>query len=268
MESLKQYINALFRYTAITQPLLQRWLSQIPNSCLLCGQDAQKILCHSCLNALVYQGHNVCLHCGLALPTFSTQHCGQCLMQTSAYQRLYAALAYAGTGKALLKKAKYSPHHGLSALRQLGDILIQQIQLQDPEQIDVIIPVPLHPKRLRQRGYHQTLILAKRLSQHYHIPVDHHCCQIKNVLRNQTYLSVQQRTSDSRRKQLEQNFSIAHGAKRWNRVLLVDDVITTGSTIEALASNLKQAGVKHIDVCSCMRTHSQESLLRLLSSST
>ena len=131
------------------------------------------------------------------------------------------------------------------------------------DEIDVIVPVPLHPQRLRQRGYHQTLILANYLGQHFNIPVDYHTCQMKRCLNSQATLTKTERTSAARQQRLQNNFVIGKAAKAWQRVLIVDDVITTATTVEALAQQLKKQGVQHIDVCACLRTHSPQSLQRL-----
>ena len=99
--------------------------------------------------------------------------------------------------------------------------------------IDVIVPVPLHPRRRRMRGYNQTEIIAKHLGKLTGIPVE------KNWVRRIRYTEPQKKLNDKeRRKNLENAFGIQKQCREYERVLLIDDIYTTGSTIDTIAKQL------------------------------
>ncbi|WP_428357804.1 ComF family protein [Methyloprofundus sp.] len=111
----------------------------------------------------------------------------------------------------------------------------------------MIIPVPLHPKRYRQRGFNQTLEIGKIISQQLFIPIDNRCClHIKNTP-HQISLSGKQR-----QKNIKNAFQL-QSTPEAQHIAILDDVLTTGATANELAKELKITGVSRVDVWVCAR---------------
>ena len=113
---------------------------------------------------------------------------------------------------------------------------------------DVLIPVPLHPKRLRYRGYNQSLELAKCLTRQTGILFNHTACQrIKNT-RPQVGLSAFDRQTN-----IKDAFTVRRLKPHWQHIAIIDDVMTTGGTVKELTNQLINAGVQRVDVWCCAR---------------
>ncbi len=113
---------------------------------------------------------------------------------------------------------------------------------------NVLIPVPLHTKRLRERGYNQSQELAKCIAKQTDIPLDYKACKRIKHTPPQITLSGQQRQTN-----IVGAFQIVRLPKNWQHIVLIDDVMTTGSTVKELALVFKDAGVPKVDVWCCAR---------------
>ena len=122
------------------------------------------------------------------------------------------------------------------------DIVDRQLQVPD-----VLIPVPLHYQRLRQRGYNQALELARPIAKMLGIPIDIRSCRRRKVTKEQSGLQAKQRKSNVR-----DAFEVT-GDLRNRSIAIIDDVMTTGSTVNELAKQLMQAGATTVDVWVCAR---------------
>jgi ComF family protein len=112
----------------------------------------------------------------------------------------------------------------------------------------VLIPVPLHLTRLRQRGYNQSLELAKVIAKHTGIPIAFQACKRIRNTPPQTSLSGKQRQTN-----VKGAFEIIKIAPDWQHIALIDDVMTTGSTVAELARVFREAGVERVDIWCCAR---------------
>ncbi len=139
----------------------------------------------------------------------------------------------------------------LNLIRLLGHLLADALAAERERPgwrpPDAILPVPLHPKRLRERGYNQALELARILERRLAIPVSNRCCQRTRATRTQTDLNERLRLSNIRGA-----FEATSPVPR--RIAILDDVVTTGATVSELARVLKQAGCERIDVWALART--------------
>ena len=107
--------------------------------------------------------------------------------------------------------------------------------------VEVIVPIPLHRRKKRLRGYNQAAVIAKQLGKIMGIPVD-----CNSIVRNR-YTRPQKELNDKERKQnLKQAFTVTNKWKKYKRVLLIDDIYTTGSTIDTVAEELKKNGVQKV----------------------
>ena len=144
----------------------------------------------------------------------------------------------------LIAQLKFA--HQYKNARLLGGLLAQHIG-GSAELPDCIVPMPLHPNRYRERGFNQSIELARHLSKQLAIPLDLHSCVRNRDTAHQTSLPAKQR-----RKNMRKAFSIKKSLP-FQHVAIVDDVLTTGASASALAQALKQNGVSRVDVWVCAR---------------
>ncbi len=209
--------------------------------CLLCGAiSKQSCLCVQCINALPLLD-SVCPRC--ATPTLNNALCGQCLHQPPAQNTSISLFAYHHPVDKLIADFKY--HDKLFLARFFADCMAEKLKYR--ELPNLFIPIPLHPKRLRQRGYNQSLELAKALSSNLSVPVLHDgLIRIKDTL-PQVSLPIK-----ARRQNVQRVFKIGR-ATLPPYVALIDDVLTTGYTADAAAEALRKAGVNNISVWTIAR---------------
>ena len=144
----------------------------------------------------------------------------------------------------LITALKFGAHY--KNARLLGLLLAEHLQ-PAAQRPDLILPVPLHKARYRERGFNQAIEIAKTVSRELHIPLDLSSCHRHKDTPHQTALTAKQR-----RKNMKQAFSIIKPLEA-QHIALLDDVMTTGSTAHELAVLLKQAGVSRVDVWVCAR---------------
>jgi ComF family protein len=170
--------------------------------------------------------------------------CGQCLRQPPPQARAHAAFVYGYPLDRLLPRAKF--HGDLASLRLLAALMAST--LGDAEPAQAIVPVPLHPRRLRERGYDQALELARPLARRLDLP-------LRDDLLRRVRATVAQSRLDAARRQrnLRGAFAVQKSGQLPAHIALVDDVMTTGATVHAAAKALLRAGVARVDVWVCAR---------------
>ncbi len=192
----------------------------------------QNGLCLNCTTHLLPTHQDCCLRCGLPL-NHAADICGHCLQAPPAYDYTRVGRIYAWPVAHLIHAFKYGHAYGLAGL--LCDSLNAATPLPD-----VFLPMPQHPLRLRERGYDQTRLLAAELSRRHKRPMlDRACHRIRNT-RSQTGLALSQRKAN-----LHGAFA-CQGDVRGLHVAVVDDVMTTGSSMQELAVALRAAGAATI----------------------
>ena len=237
--------------TVTSARLLHRVLHTLfPMSCFSCGEalldNTVPYFCEPCWGTISVLPAPKCPRCHLPFSSASTlthspQHlCGQCRQHPPAYTKACTPYAYHGVLKDAISQFKY---HGKVRLAQpLAGLLASAWDL--PRTLDGIIAVPLHPTRLREREYNQSLLLAERLSQYLETPL------LWNVL-IRTHHTVPQTTLKraARLKNLRKSFAVTRQEEiSGKQVLLVDDVFTTGTTINECAKTLRKAGAAQVFV--------------------
>jgi len=218
----------------------------LPCQCLCCGSVSGKtLLCLACLQDLPWL-ETVCQQC--CLPLVNHQGallCGECLNDPPPFDEVIALFNYQSPINHLIHQLKFSRQ--LSIARFMGELLSKAVAL-PKAQPDIIIPVPLHPKRLRQRGFNQALEVARVISKSLQIPL-----MTKAVIRSKYTVEQAGLPAEQRAANLAQAFSLQQPLHA-SSVAIVDDVMTTGHTVKALACLLRQQGVKRIAVWCCART--------------
>jgi ComF family protein len=210
-------------------------------TCLFChkARFCQYALCWSCYQQLPWLSH-ACQHCAVPIDRLH-QYCGRCLSHSSPIKTTSAIFMYEPPIKRLITNFKF--HHQLKHTRLFSALLAQKIQAYyyNKPQPQALIPMPLHNKRLKERGFNQSDILCKPLSKQCGIIMDTTLCKrIKNT-HAQSLLDAK-----ARKQNIRGAFSIQKKST-YTHVAIIDDVITTGLTTRELAETLKKSGINTID---------------------
>jgi ComF family protein len=211
--------------------------------CLLCGAHSLVGLCCAACDAELPRLTEA--HCPIcALPTLGGSVCGECLKHPLQFDRTVAAFSYNFPLDKLIQALKYRDH--LILVNYLADALSEYITAR----ADFIVALPLHPVRLRERGFNQSLLLARRVSYRTGIPLLPDFCERVRNTPPQSSLPWKER---------DKNMRLAFFCKpdadvSGKHVAVVDDVMTTGASIGELARALKQAGAREVSAWVVART--------------
>lgn len=219
------------------------------DGCLLCGQRCGGSgLCPGCLADLPYQGP-ACRRCATPLaPVAGGRLCGDCLIAPPPFDEAVAVFDYAEPADAMIQRLKFDGR--LVYARILGEIMAIEIERRGISLPRVILPVPLHPGRLAARGFNQAIEIARPLAARFGIPLDRRACRRTRATAEQTGLDAA-----ARRRNLRRAFSATVSLTDAD-VVLLDDVMTTGSTLESLALAVRRAGARRVAVWVCARAAS------------
>lgn len=223
------------------RPLLE--LASAP-ACLFCaGPTAGSGCCDGCRADLPWNR----LACpGCALPSATGLPCPRCLRRPRRFDSAWSAFVLAAPVHSGLLGLKY--HARFVQARVLGELMADELRTRTAPLPDLLLPVPLHWRRLLRRGYNQALLLARDLGQRLDLPVDARGLQRSGAGRDQIGQSA-----SARRANLRGVFS-ASASLQGRHVALVDDVMTTGATFDELARVCRRAGAATIEVWSAART--------------
>lgn len=216
------------------------WL--LPYHCILCSYKTERWqdLCDQCRQALPQSMH-ACWRCAMPMP--ETGLCGLCLTTPPPFDHTHALYLYASPITNLILELKFS--QALINARILGELLAEQIThtwyAQKPLP-DLIIPMPLHVTRLKERGFNQAIEMARPIAQKTRLPLDVH-----SVLRIKPTLPQATLSASDRIKNVQGAFAVTCDLSGLH-IAVVDDVITTGNTMREFCHILKQHGAQTIDV--------------------
>lgn len=214
------------------------WL--FPKKCIVCKKTLQKAhpCCDSCYEALPFQTH-ACHRCGQRLIA-NSDYCGRCINKPPFFDSCFCPFQYTGIIKNHIQSFKYYQKPELSHdLAHLLEFELQENTIQLPE---LIIPVPLHVRRLRYRGYNQSSLLANALSNTLDIPVAQNFIRKHKNTNSQVGL-----TSKKRQKNINHSFQIEKHYQA-KSVAIIDDVVTSGATANEISKILKKNGVDYVQV--------------------
>lgn len=217
--------------------------SRLPQSCFLCAARVTgQLLCSACCADLPVLSAACCPQC--ALPTPAGELCGACLKQPPAFDRTLAAFAYAFPLDTLVQQCKYA--HATSLTAFFAERIAQRVGADSG--IDYLLPMPLHPARLAQRGFNQAAEIARRLSPQVRIPWLAEACRRVRNTPSQAGLDLK-----TRQRNLRGAFACELDLSG-KRVALIDDVMTSGSSLHELARAVRQAGALEIQAWVLART--------------
>ncbi|WP_299594619.1 ComF family protein [uncultured Microbulbifer sp.] len=225
--------------------LLDRTIDRHLAVCLLCasGNDIRAGICPSCQWNLPAIGH-ACSSCALPLQHVSDHQCPRCLQKPPPQAISRACWYYAYPVAQLIQRFKY--RRDLTAGRTLAELAATRLN-PGKDKPDLLVPVPLHWRKQLSRGYNQAGLIAERLGHQWRIPVN------TRVLRKVALTGSQQ---ELRRRERLNNLSgsfAAHGRVAGLHIGLVDDVITTGATLEVAAQALLEAGAEKVSTFALAR---------------
>ncbi|MDP1766342.1 MAG: ComF family protein [Methylotenera sp.] len=214
--------------------------------CLLCSaQDGgEHGLCNECLNDLPWHAAPQCPQCGLHSNSLV---CGSCLNNPPHFNATHSLFTYDFPVDAMMQHYKYGSMLNISHI--FGQLLGKKINL---ETVDLVIPMPMHRTRLKERGFNQALEIAKILAENNAEKLDYKSAQRQKLTPPQASLALKERV-----KNIKGAFKISadltnHLAGK--RIAIVDDVMTTGASLNELAKILKQAGATHVECWVVART--------------
>ena len=223
-----------------------------PPRCLGCERRLESsrppLFCAECGQALRFLGSPLCTSCGLPFPAGVDHLCGDCLTGRPAYDFARALFAYEPPVPALILALKFAGQ--LTGLASLGALAARSPLSSQFAEPDLVLPVPLHPARLRERGFNQALLIARACLPHWRSRIDTALLRRHRATRPQAQLSGRERRTN-----LTGIFCLeAPDRVRGLRVLLVDDVFTTGSTVQECSRVLRAAGVGRVEVFTLARS--------------
>jgi len=219
------------------QKIFSRFLEVLyPKTCCFCGRISTKELCDECEKQVTYISEPRCMRCGKPVRYDEQEFCYDCQKQKFHYEQGKNIWLHKGPVSWSIYQFKYHNRriYGEFYARELhrlyGNFLRQW-------GIDLIIPVPLHWRRRRKRGYNQAEVLARHLGRLSGIPVD-----TETVVRKQDTKPQKQLSDKERKKNLQEAFVVTRQWTTPKRILLIDDIYTTGSTIDGIAKLLQEKG--------------------------
>ncbi len=224
-----------------------------PPHCAFCGtplaEDHTAEICPGCLRNIRFISPPICPKCGLPFPMeMGEDHlCGQCLGRQWHFGSARALGLYEGTIREAIHLLKYNGKSFLA--KPLVGLLDRGYPFIDYGSYDLLVPVPLHPKRLRERGFNQALMLGRAIGRREGVP-----CGVF-LLKKIKWSSAQINLSPREREEnVKGTFAVTDpGGVRGKRLLLIDDVMTTGSTVNECARELLKAGAGEVDVFTLAR---------------
>lgn len=231
---------------------LLSWL--LPYTCILCGNFShrEQDLCASCYQDLPTP-LNACHTCAAPLSVGTT--CGQCLQQKHPFNATYVLFDYQAPIDRLLLELKFN--QALINARVLGELMAEKIHstwYKNNPLPDVMIPIPLHTTRLKERGYNQAIEIARPIAKFHRLPINIRACQRIKPTAPQAMLTATERENN-----VKQAFN-SQARFDGQHIAVIDDVITTGNTVREFCHLLKNQGARHIDVWCCARPHASFSL--------
>ncbi len=217
-----------------------------PERCVLCDRvlpAGEEGVCAECAGKLRVIREPWCLKCGKPLPDEREEYCVDCRQRAHAFLAGRALYEYKSVSHSMLRfKAGGRYEYGRFYGRRMAEELGGTIRSWKPE---CIVAVPIHRSRLHKRGYNQAEAIARTLGRELGIPVDFHL-----VKRSKKTVPLKTLTLSERQNNLKKAFKLCRNDVKLKTIIIVDDIYTTGSTIDAVAQVLKTAGIERI-YCVC-----------------
>lgn len=220
-----------------------------PRTCPLCTKrlvPGKGYICNECAAKLIYVKNPRCKKCGKPIQNSVKEYCGDCMRKRHFYHSGRVVWLYTKEMRQSIYRFKYDNKREyvdfyVSELLRLYGGWIKRLE------VDAVIPIPLHRSKYRKRGFNQAQVLAEAIGRELEIAV------LSDILIRNKNTTAQKSLNDKERQENVKNaFKIVNNEVQLKKILLVDDIYTTGSTIDAAASVLKGDGVEEVYfICLC-----------------
>lgn len=213
-----------------------------PRRCPICDEAilyGEKI-CGMCATKVIYIKEPVCKKCGKQLENERSEYCGDCGRKKHSFEQGKAVFSYQKDIKRSMYRFKYSGR------REYADFFAEEAAKRygawlRRRGIEVIVPVPMYAAKKRSRGYNQAEVFARALGKETMLPVENKLVtRVKNTLPQKSLNDIQ------RKDNLKGAFQVRTNIVKYSKILLVDDIYTTGATIDAITEMLKMSGAKEV----------------------
>jgi len=210
--------------------------------CCVCGSEAKEAVCSSCLSRLEYIEGRVCFKCGKGIDDeYDANICPDCKKEDKNFDMAFSCFEYKGMGKTIIHKLKYENCKDVA--HTLSRLMYQKIAAEGIS-MDAVVPVPIHKSKEAIRGFNQAQLIAEEIAAASGIPL-WNCITRTKVTTDQFKLDKVNRNLN-----VHNAFciNVLYNNVKNENILLVDDVYTTGSTVDECSRILKQQGVQRIFV--------------------
>ncbi|WP_036606744.1 ComF family protein [Oribacterium sp. P6A1] len=214
-----------------------------PRRCPICEEPVMpkgELICPECIREIHFIKEPFCKVCGREIGSREDEICSNCRRHRFSFEYGYALMSYSDVVAHSITRIKYTgakeylDFYGKTAARIYGDRIKSM-------RVDAIVPVPVHKSRLKKRGYNQAQVLAEIMGRELGIPVYEDA-----LYRNKKTAALKELNAAERLKNLSSAFFAGEIPKDMRSVLIVDDIFTTGATMEATSRCLKSAGVEKV----------------------
>jgi ComF family protein len=231
---------------AMRNAWLQRWSRNVPSRCAVCGAWPARPLCDACAARFATPQHR-CRLCALPLADAAAV-CGGCLREPPPLDACFAAVAYAYPWSGLVGRFKFSGEPGWAQVLAERMLAVAGVR-EELARADLVLPMPLAPRRLAERGFNQALLLARQLA-----PARTEALLLLRLRETGSQTALDRK---ARRANVRDAFGIEplqYGELAGRSVVLVDDVMTSGASLHAAASALRGAGAARVAAVVLART--------------
>lgn len=230
-------------YRSRLRPVVRTALNLVfPRRCPVCDEPVKPwtaLICKDCAQIPAYIEPPYCMKCGKHLEREEKEYCRDCSLRSHIFDKGRSLFAYKSISASIARfkykgRQEYAAYYAACMTKRLGSF-ISDCGAQ------ALIPVPLHKSRLRHRGYNQAAALARELSDLTGIPV-----LADYIIRVKKTVPMKDLSAQERQNNLKRAFKIRRNDVKLSTVIIIDDIYTTGSTMDALSRELKKAGVERI----------------------
>ena len=213
-----------------------------PPRCPICDEIVylwEKGICNSCMKKIQYVENPRCLKCGKHISDAAKEYCEDCENRTHFYQGGRALYEYKEVASAVYRfkyggRQEYAKVFGEEIAFYLGEYILNL-------KPDALIPVPMYPSKERKRGYNQATLLARVLGQELNIPVYE-----KMIKRIKNTKPLKLLNPEERLNNLKKAFILEENGVKLSTIIIIDDIYTTGSTVDTMAKVFLESGVRQV----------------------